>query len=286
VSGRAAGLGVMARAAAPVARKAAPGLAAALCTPERSAPGEMTHCLLLSGGLDSTTLAAWIREHHPGETVKAYTFLYGQKHAVELEAARTVAEAFGMEHQVIELPPIHGSALTDADAPLPEERDLATATGVAPSYVPARNLLFLAQMASLQDADGPAVLWLGVHHDDHTGYPDCRPEFVEAADQAVRLGTRYQLRVRAPFVDWSKADIIRWGLEHGVPYHLTYSCYQGRTPACGVCDTCQARLAAFAAAGVTDAIPYEKRTGRGGAVGAANAEPAGSGQARPGAAGA
>ena len=285
MSGRAAEPGATARAAAPVARKGAPGPDDAPGTHERSATGAMTHCLLLSGGLDSTTLAAWIRVYHPGETVKAYTFLYGQKHAVEREAARTVAAAFGMEHQVIELPPIHGSALTDADAPLPEERDLATATGVAPSYVPARNLLFLAQMASLQDADGPAVLWLGVHHDDHTGYPDCRPEFVEAADQAVRLGTRYQLRVRAPFVDWSKADIIRWGLDHGVPYHLTYSCYQGRTQACGVCDTCQARLAAFAATGATDPIPYEKAAGRGGAAGAVGAEPTGPEQARPGAAG-
>jgi 7-cyano-7-deazaguanine synthase len=258
VSGPAAEIGAMTRAVAPGARKGTPAPDHAPGAHERSAPSAMTHCLLLSGGLDSTTLAAWIREYHPGETVKAYTFLYGQKHAVELEAARAVAAAFGMEHRVIELPPIHGSALTDADAPLPEERDLATATGVAPSYVPARNLLFLAQMASLQDADGPAALWLGVHHDDHTGYPDCRPEFVEAADQVVRLGTQHQLRVRAPFVDWSKADIIRWGLEHGVPYELTHSCYQGRTPACGVCDTCQARLAAFAAAGATDPIPYER----------------------------
>jgi 7-cyano-7-deazaguanine synthase len=221
--------------------------------------GALTHCLLLSGGVDSTTLATWIREHHPGDTVKAYTFLYGQKHAVELEAAQAVARAFGMDHQVVELPPIHGSALTDADAVLPEARDLAKVVGVAPSYVPARNLLFLAHMASLQDALGPAALWLGVHHDDHTGYPDCRPEFVEAADQAVQLGTRYQLRVQAPFVDWSKADIIRWGLSHHVPYELTHSCYQGRRPACGVCDTCQARLAAFAAAGATDPIPYERR---------------------------
>jgi 7-cyano-7-deazaguanine synthase len=147
-----------------------------------------THCLLLSGGLDSTTLAAWIKERHPGEPVEAYTFLYGQKHAVELEAARSVARAFGMAHHVIELPPIHGSALTDVDVPLPEQRDLSAVKGVAPSYVPARNLVFLVQMASLRDAFGPAVLWLGVHHDDHTGYPDCRPEFVEAADQAVQIG--------------------------------------------------------------------------------------------------
>lgn len=220
-----------------------------------------THCLLLSGGLDSTTLAAWIIEHHPGEPVDAYTFLYGQKHAVELEAARAVAAAFKMEHHVIELGPIRGSALTDSEMPLPEGRDLAVPTGVAPSYVPARNLLFVAQMAALRDAHGPAVLWLGVHHDDHTGYPDCRPEFVEAADAAVRLGTQHGLRVRAPFVSWSKADIVHWGLERGVPFGLTHSCYQGRRPACGVCDTCQARLQAFAAAGAVDPIPYETRAG-------------------------
>jgi 7-cyano-7-deazaguanine synthase len=220
-----------------------------------------THCLLLSGGVDSTTLAAWVLDKHPGEPAKAYTFLYGQKHAVELEAARAVAAYFRMEHALIELPPIHGSALTDPELALPEGRDLSSVSGVAPSYVPARNLLFLAHMASLQDAFGPAVLWLGVHHDDHTGYPDCRPEFVEAADQAVRLGTQYALRVEAPFVNWTKADIIRWGLAHGVPYQLTHSCYQGRRPACGVCDTCQARLAAFAAAGAVDPIPYEKGLG-------------------------
>jgi 7-cyano-7-deazaguanine synthase len=219
----------------------------------------MTHCLLLSGGVDSTTLAAWLREQHPGELIKAYTFLYGQKHAVEMDAALAVAKSFDIELSVVELAPIHGSALTDSDKPLPEERDLASLVGVAPSYVPARNLLFIAHMASLQDAYGPADLWLGVHHDDHTGYPDCRPDFIDAADAAVRLGTQYQLRVRAPFVNWSKAGIISWGLQHGVPYELTHSCYQGKTPACGICDTCQARLQAFVAAGSVDPIEYEKR---------------------------
>lgn len=219
------------------------------------APG-LTHCLLLSGGLDSTTLAAWILDRHPGEPLKTFTFLYGQKHSVELEAARTVATAFGLEHRTVELAPIRGSALTDADVALPEGRDLAAVTGVAPSYVPARNLVFLANMASLQDASGPGVLWLGVHRDDYTGYPDCRPEFIEAADQVVRLGTQYGLRVQAPFVHWSKAQIVRWGLDHGVPYELTHSCYQGLRPACGVCDTCQSRLEAFAGAGGVDPIAY------------------------------
>jgi 7-cyano-7-deazaguanine synthase len=228
------------------------------------APGgsePVTHCLLLSGGLDSTTLAAWVKDHHPDDRMEAFTFLYGQKHAAEAEAARAVADFYGMQHFVIKMAAIHGSALTDADVPLPEGRDLASVTGVAPSYVPARNLLFLAKMASIQDAYGPGVLWLGVHHDDHTGYPDCRPEFIAAADEAVRLGTQYQLRVQAPFVNWSKAAVVRWGVEHDVPYHLTLSCYQGRVPACGVCDTCQARLAAFAAAGAEDPIPYESRPG-------------------------
>jgi 7-cyano-7-deazaguanine synthase len=223
-----------------------------------SAAAPRAHCLLLSGGLDSATLAAWIGHHHPGEPVTAYTFVYGQKHAVELEAARAVAAFYGLPHVVRELEPIRGSALTDEGTPMPEGRDLSTAPGVAPTYVPARNLFFLAQVATLRDADGPAVIWLGVHHDDYSGYPDCRPEFIEAADQAVRLGTQYELRVRAPFVQLSKAEIIRWGLEHQVPYHLTHSCYQGRRPACGVCDTCRARSAAFTAAGATDPLVYEK----------------------------
>ncbi|NLO28575.1 MAG: 7-cyano-7-deazaguanine synthase QueC [Actinobacteria bacterium] len=214
------------------------------------------NCLLLSGGVDSATLAFWVAEHHRGESIRAYTYLYGQKHAVEAEAARTVAEALGFEHRVVELPAIHGSALTDPCRALPVGRDLGTTTGVAPSYVPARNLLFLAQLAALEDACGPAILWLGVHRDEHTGYPDCRPEFVEAADQAVRLGTQHELRVQAPFVRWTKADIVRWGVAHGVPYQSTLSCYQGRRPACGVCDSCQARLQAFAAAGAEDPISY------------------------------
>ena len=136
-------------------------------------------------------------------------------------------------------------------------RDLDAMSGIASSYVPARNLVLLVQAASLQDAEGPGVLWLGVHHDDYTGYPDCRPEFIQAADTAVRLGTQYGLRVRAPFVHWTKADIVAWGLKHEVPYDLTHSCYQGRSPACGVCDTCQGRRQAFSAAGAVDPIPYE-----------------------------
>ncbi len=219
-----------------------------------------THYLLLSGGLDSATLAAWLVERHGADAVRAVTFLYGQKHAVELEAARDIADFYHLTcHEVVEIPPIKGSALTDADIPLPTHRDLCAAEGVAPSYVPARNLLFLAYSASIVDARGPATLWLGVHHDEHTGYPDCRPEFVVAADQAVRLGTQYGLRVEAPFVLMRKEDVIRWGLEHGVPYELTHSCYRGLSPACGVCDTCQARLAAFAAVGAPDPRPYAER---------------------------
>jgi 7-cyano-7-deazaguanine synthase len=241
----------------------------------RSTGLPQTHCLLLSGGLDSATLAAWIKEHLPGQPVTAYTFLYGQKHAVELEAALAVANFYDLEHHVTELPVIAGSALTDSAYGVPVGRDLRAARGVAPTYVPARNLLLLAHVAALGDAQGPAVIWLGVHHDDHTGYPDCRPEFVEAVDEAIQLGTQHGLRVRAPFVRMSKADIVRWGLEHQVPYHLTHSCYQGSRPACGVCDTCQARLAAFAAAESVDPIPYEQDRGRPRGAGAAAPGPGG-----------
>lgn len=225
---------------------------------KQEGPGKIgfTHCVLLSGGLDSTTLLAWVKNESPAQRIVAYTFVYGQKHAVEVEAARAVADYYGIEHHVAEIPVIRGSALTEPGIPLPEGRDLRAASGVAPSYVPARNLVFLAQMAAVQDAVGPGVLWLGVHHDDHTGYPDCRPEFIQAVDQAVNLGTKYGLRVQAPFVTWSKSEIIRWGLAHGVPYELTHSCYQGRRPACGLCDTCQARLKAFAEVGAQDPIPY------------------------------
>ncbi|NLT34824.1 MAG: 7-cyano-7-deazaguanine synthase QueC [Gaiellales bacterium] len=215
------------------------------------------HYLLLSGGLDSATLAGWLVERYGASAIEGVTFLYGQKHAVELQAAIDVAAHYALiRHRVVEIPPIGGSALTDAARPLPQGRDLTAVAGVAPSYVPARNLLFLAFLASLADAEGPATLWLGVHHDDHTGYPDCRPDFVAAADEAVRLGTQHELRVEAPFVHWGKDRIIAWGLEHVVPYHLTHSCYQGKRPACGVCDTCQARLAAFAAVGAADPILY------------------------------
>jgi 7-cyano-7-deazaguanine synthase len=248
-----------------------PALSSKAGFPNAEPPLSRSHCLLLSGGLDSATLAAWIQEHHPREPIAAYTFLYGQKHAVELEAALAVANFYGLEHHVIELRPVHGSALTDSGTPLPLGRDLADAQGVAPSYVPARNLLLLAQVAASQDAKGPAVIWLGVHHDDHAGYPDCRPAFVDAADEAVRLGTRYGLRVRAPFVHMSKAEIVCWGLAHDVPYGLTHSCYQGLRPACGECDTCQARLAAFAAVGAVDPIPYEEPRARLGKAGVATA---------------
>jgi 7-cyano-7-deazaguanine synthase len=216
------------------------------------------HYLLLSGGLDSSTLAGWVRERYGSDDARAVTFLYGQKHSVEVEAAASIAGHYDLGHDVLELPRIQGSALTDADRELPLGRDLRLVSGIAPSYVPARNLLFIATLASLADAHGPAQLWLGVHRDDHTGYPDCRPEFVAAADEAVRLGTQYGLRVSAPFVNWSKHEVLLWGLAHRVPYDLTHSCYQGSRPACGVCDTCQARLGAFAQAGAVDPIPYRE----------------------------
>ena len=231
--------------------------------PRRACAVDSRPCLpALSGGLDSATWPPGSKSTTRERPVKAFTFLYGQKHAVELEAARSVAAAYGLEHQVIELPPIHGSALTDAEIELPEGRDLATVTGVAPSYVPARNLLFLAQMASLQDAFGPAVLV--------AGRPSRRSHRLPRLPARVRGGGRpggptghavWAQGARLPSCTGRRPTSIRWGLEHGVPYELTHSCYQGRRPACGVCDTCQARLQAFAAAGAIDPIDYAPDSG-------------------------
>ena len=205
-------------------------------------PEAPVHCLLLSGGLDSTTLAAWVKEQHPGKPVKAYTFLYGQKHAVELEAARVVAKAFDMEHFLIDLPPIHGSALTDADVALPEGRDLATITGVAPSYVPARNLLFLAQMASLPrrvragDVYGWVCTMTTIPAIPTAGPSSSRPPTGPCDwERSTACGCE------APFVALVQGRHRPLGSGPRRTLRAHSLLLSGPRPACGVCDTCQAQ---------------------------------------------
>ena len=223
--------------------------------------------VLLSGGLDSTTALAIAR--HEGFTCHALTFDYGQRHRFELAAAGRVAEALGAaEHRIVRLDlsaagGFGGSALTD-EIEVPKDRP---PTGrIPPTYVPARNTIFLS--IALGYAEGIAALdiFIGVNAIDFSGYPDCRPAFVEAFEKLANLATaagasgRGQFRVRAPLMDMTKGQIIRTGLGLGVDYSLTHSCYDPSPAglACGRCDACRLRLRGFAEAGAEDPAEYQK----------------------------
>lgn len=218
--------------------------------------------VLLSGGLDSATTLAMAREQ--GLVCHALSFDYGQRHRVELTAARRVAEALGArEHRVIslDLRAIGGSALTDDAIEVPKDEDNA---GIPVTYVPARNTLFLSYALAWSEVLGARHIFIGVNAVDYSGYPDCRPEFIAAfqamANLATKAGVEGQgVTIHTPLIDLSKAEIIREGTRLGVDYGLTLSCYdpdaEGR--ACGHCDSCRLRAAGFAAAGVADPTPYQ-----------------------------
>ncbi len=218
--------------------------------------------VLLSGGLDSATAAAWARG--AGFEVAALSVDYGQRHHVELEAAQRVAARLGIaDHRVVavDLRAIGGSALT-AGLAVPKDRS-AIGSDVPITYVPARNTVFLALLAGLAEVVGATELVIGANVQDYSGYPDCRPEFLRAFAEAARLGTRAgvegtRFAVRAPLLHLSKAGIVRLGASLGVDYALTLSCYD--PPAafvhCGRCDACRLRRAGFAEAGVPDPSTY------------------------------
>lgn len=218
--------------------------------------------VLLSGGMDSATCLALARE--AGFACHALSFRYGQRHAVELEAARAVAAALGAaSHRVVEigLDQFGGSALT-ADIPVPVDRSPeAIGTGVPVTYVPARNTIFLAFALAHAEVTGSRDIYLGVNAIDYSGYPDCRPEFVAAFQAAARLGTRItDLTIRAPLLHLTKSEIIKRGLALGVDFGLTRTCYQPDPAgaACGHCDACRIRLRAFAEVGREDPAPYQE----------------------------
>lgn len=218
--------------------------------------------LLLSGGLDSTTLLA--HAVHEGFDVHALSFEYGQRHSHELAAARRVAERYGAaEHRVsrIDLGLFGGSALTDHNLAVPMDRDPAQpSAGVPVTYVPARNTIFLAHALAYAEVIDASDIFIGVNSVDYSGYPDCRPQFIDAfqamANLATRAGTEEgrPLRIRTPLMSLSKAQIILMGLALGVDYALTTSCYAPSPTgaACGRCDACTLRLRGFAEAGVVD----------------------------------
>jgi len=223
--------------------------------------------VLLSGGMDSATaLAIAARE---GFEPYALTFRYGQRHAIEVEAARRIAERAGVAaHRVIDidLRVFGGSALT-ADIPVPQGRPEGQIGRSVPiTYVPGRNTIFLAYAMAWAEVLGADDIFIGVNAIDYSGYPDCRGEYIEAFERMARLATRAgveehrRLTIHTPLIRMSKADIIRKGLELGVDYGLTMTCYDPSEigEACGRCDACMLRLRGFREAGVTDPIRYRR----------------------------
>jgi 7-cyano-7-deazaguanine synthase len=222
--------------------------------------------VLLSGGLDSATTAAIARAD--GFRLFALSVDYGQRHRFELDAARRVAEALRVERHVVtsvDLAQIGGSALTDEIAVPLDRSDDQMSHGIPVTYVPARNTVLLALALGYAEVAGAADLFLGVNAIDYSGYPDCRPEFIEQFERLANLATKagvegaMRFRVHTPLIKMTKAEIIRRGTELGVDYGLTHSCYAPNTAgiACGRCDACKLRLKGFAEAGLTDPIRYE-----------------------------
>jgi 7-cyano-7-deazaguanine synthase len=216
--------------------------------------------VLVSGGLDSATALAIARAQ--GFECFALSVEYGQRHAVELEAAARIARGLGaVEHRTmrIDLAGIGGSALTDRSIAVPEQ----PGDGIPVTYVPARNTLFLALALGWAEVLGSEDIFLGVNAIDFSGYPDCRPAFIEAFGRLAAVATKAGVegrpcRIHAPLIEWSKERIIREGTRLGVDYALTVSCYQadGQGRACGRCDSCRLRRAGFEAAGIPDPTPY------------------------------
>ncbi|MDE3036892.1 MAG: 7-cyano-7-deazaguanine synthase QueC [Pseudomonadota bacterium] len=222
--------------------------------------------LLLSGGLDSATALAIAKADR--FEVYALSFAYGQRHKHELAAASVIARKYGArEHRIvtIDLGNFGGSALTQDDMPVPKDRNLDIPGGGIPiTYVPARNTVFLSFALAWAEVLGAPDIFIGVNALDYSGYPDCRPEFIAAFENTANLATAYgaeggrRIKIHTPLIDLTKAQIIRKGLELGVDYALTSSCYdpdaEGR--ACGHCDACQLRLKGFKENGISDPAGY------------------------------
>lgn len=222
--------------------------------------------VLLSGGLDSTTTLAVAKRD--GHEVHAITFRYGQRHDIEVDAARRVATAAGVRDHVIvdiDLRTLGGSALT-SDAAVPKDRHVdAIRHGVPITYVPARNTIFLSFGLAWAEVLTAKEIYLGVNAVDYSGYPDCRPEYIAAYQRMADLATRAGVegrgpQIKTPLISLSKADIIRLGMSLGVDYSLTTSCYDPTVHgvACGHCDSCLLRLKGFADAGMKDPIRYRE----------------------------
>lgn len=219
--------------------------------------------VLLSGGLDSTTVLGIA--HHEGYELHTLSFDYGQRHQREIEAAHAVARYYKVQQQqtvTIDLRVFGGSALT-ADIAVPHEREFSQMSQDIPiTYVPARNTIFLSYALAYAEVTGSDDIYLGINAIDYSGYPDCRPEYLEAFERMANLATKASTQegrtfhFHAPLLSMGKAEIVRKGTELDVPYELTWSCYEGKELACGTCDSCLLRLNGFAEAGQKDPIAY------------------------------
>lgn len=224
----------------------------------------MKAVILLSGGLDSSTVL--YQAQADGYKCYAISFDYQQRHRKELESALSVGKAVGVvEHQVVsfDLRLWGGSALTDNNMILPAQRSITEmADNIPITYVPARNTIFLSFALGYAEAISAERVYIGVNALDYSGYPDCRPDYIDAMQNVFRLGTKQgregqSIGIVAPLINLKKTEIIRLGNVLGVPWHLTWSCYAGGNRACGVCDSCLLRLAAFNELGLIDPIEYE-----------------------------
>lgn len=228
-------------------------------------PDRRKAVVLLSGGLDSTTALAIVQSQ--GFRLFALSFNYGQRHEIELASAARVAESLNAEHHLIvdvDLRAIGGSALTGSSE-VPKDRSLEEISGGIPiTYVPARNTIFLSFALAWAEVLGAQDIFIGVNALDYSGYPDCRPEYIEAFEKMASLATkagvegRLRLKIHTPLIAMTKAEIIKTGLELGVDYSLTHSCYDPTAEglACGKCDSCRLRLKGFAEAAIRDPLSY------------------------------
>ena len=198
--------------------------------------------VLLSGGLDSTTTLYYAKDH--GYECFALIFNYGQRHRKEVIRASRISRLSGTPYQIIKIKlPWKGSSLLDKNLKVPEKRKLS---GIPSTYVPARNTIFLSFALSYAEAIGAKAIFIGANAIDFSGYPDCRPSFYKAFQKVIKEGTKAKkIKILTPLIDLSKAQIIRLGMKLGAPLDLTWSCYQGGSKPCGVCDSCRLRQKGF-----------------------------------------
>ena len=223
--------------------------------------GKMRAVSLLSGGLDSSTVLSYAISK--GYEVIALSFDYGQRHRKELESAKKIADYYGVKHKImkIDLRAIGGSALTD-DIEVPDVTLGAIGKEIPVTYVPARNTILLSLGLGLAEVTDSSKIFIGANALDYSGYPDCRPEYFEAINRTFDLATKKtveggKIEVEAPLLRFSKADIVKLAHSLKTPLELTWSCYNGKERACGVCDSCKLRLKGFMEAGFEDPIKYE-----------------------------